>query len=83
MDRDLAFILGGFALSILLLICAVMFASNVYGSYQCASYERITGKKTMWQTLDICYIQTADGWQRWDEYTKRAVASEGLKRSPR
>lgn len=50
-----------------------------YATYQCANYERITGKETKFAAYDICYIKTADGWQRWDEYTRRAVASEGLK----
>lgn len=54
-------------------------AANYYVSYQCKSYQTVTGKKTKWVYMDNCYIQTNDGWQRWDEYKDRAIASEGLK----
>lgn len=63
-------------------IGGIFVLSNWYGSYQCGKYEAITGKATKWVTLDECYVQTADGWQRWDEYKIRAAASEGLKRAP-
>jgi hypothetical protein len=56
--------------------------TDAYGRYQCKSYAQLTGKETKWNTLDCCYIKTAEGWQRWDEYTKRAIASEGLKQGP-
>jgi hypothetical protein len=57
----------------------IMIIGHFYGKYQCANYQDITGKETRFAAFDICYIKTADGWQRWDEYTKRAAASEGLK----
>ena len=79
MDKELVFIIVSILAVLAVVFGGIALASNVYGSYQCAAYERITGKKTMWHTLDICYVQTSDGWQRWDEYTKRAIASEGLK----
>ena len=61
------------------LIC---WGSNSYGRYQCTQYEAVTGKQTKWVTLDECYVKTADGWQRWDEYKARATASEGLNAAP-
>jgi hypothetical protein len=61
------------------LIGGAMVVGHFYGTYQCDNYARITGKETKFAAFDICYIKTADGWQRWDEYTKRAIASEGLK----
>lgn len=61
-------------------ILAALALIDLYGSYQCSAYHKITGKAVKWQTLDICYIETPDGWQRWDEYTKRAIASEGLRK---
>jgi hypothetical protein len=79
MDKDflkflsaLVLLLGGF-------FCALGAFAHYYGQYQCANYARITGKATQWAALDTCYIQTAEGWQRWDEYKIRATASEGLK----
>lgn len=51
---------------------------EVIGRYQCSSYERITGTATKYNTLDTCYVQTDAGWQRWDEYKARIIASEGL-----
>lgn len=52
---------------------------NSIGSYSCSNYEEITGKATKWVTLDSCYIKTEGGWQPWEEYEVRIIASEGLK----
>lgn len=46
--------------------------------YKCSNYEKTTGKETKYLTLDSCYVKTQAGWQRWDEYTARSIASEGL-----
>lgn len=63
-----------------LFIGGILGTVDIYGRYQCNNYKEVTGKNAKWKTLDVCYIETADGWQRWDEYTKRAIASEGLKK---
>jgi hypothetical protein len=72
----------GFATMILLVlgtvIGGVLFAGNAAGAYQCNNYAELTGKETRWVTLDTCYIKTERGWQRWDEYIARGIASEGL-----
>lgn len=52
--------------------------AEAYKRYQCGFYAEQTGRLTKWHALDACYIQTADGWQHWDEYKFRAIASEGL-----
>ena len=80
MDKELAVAIGVILGVLALIGGGIMLLSNIYGSYQCESYSRLTGKNTRWNTLDICYIETAQGWQRWDEYTKRAIASEGLRK---
>lgn len=51
---------------------------NYFNAYQCENYEEITGKRTKYANFDACYIETAEGFQRYDEYKARAVASEGL-----
>lgn len=66
------------ALGLAVLLAAV----DLFARYQCSSFHAITGKATKYATLDSCYISTAEGWQRWDEYKARAVASEGLKHAP-
>jgi hypothetical protein len=76
--RDLIELFCMMAVVMLVGIVLVVGPSNWHGSYQCRKYETITGKATKWVPLDECYVQTADGWQRWDEYKLRAVASEGL-----
>ena len=78
MDKEIAIFIGSSLAVVALIVGGIMLAANIMGSYRCESYSRITGKNTKWNTLDECYVQTADGWQRWDEYTKRAIASEGL-----
>lgn len=75
-------------MSDLLLIVAVLVVLVVGGGEacmrnQCSNYESITGTETRWAPLDTCYIHTAHGWQRWDEFKARAVASEGLKETRR
>ena len=52
---------------------------HFYGQYQCGNFAQITGKQTRWASFDSCYIKSAQGWERWDEYKLRAAASEGLK----
>ena len=52
--------------------------ANLLSSYQCNNYQRVTGVQTKYVALDTCYVHTAKGWQRWDEYKTRAIASEGL-----
>ena len=53
---------------------------NVYIEHQCNNYQQIAGRETKYASFDACYIKTDSGWQRWDEYKARAIASEGLKK---
>lgn len=62
-------------LAAVLLVAAGLLA-NALVSYECSSYERVTGKETKYAYFDSCYIKTADGWQRWEEYKARAVTNE-------
>lgn len=63
-------------------LAVLLAALDLFARYQCSSFQTITGKATKYATLDSCYVSTAEGWQRWDEYKARAVASEGLKHAP-
>lgn len=47
-------------------------------TYTCHNYEQVTGIETKYKLMDACYVSTADGWQRWDEYKVRATASEAF-----
>ena len=60
----------------------LMLGANGWEQYTCNNYERVTGKETKWVFMDECYVSTTVGWQRWDEYKDRAIASEGLKHVP-
>lgn len=70
------------ALGVILFSAAILtpcfFAIDGMVRYQCGNYEKTTGKQTKYIFADACYIKTDDGWQRWDEYKARAIASEGL-----
>lgn len=82
MSDDLIDVLGPIGIVLLIFVSVVgglLIVVNWFGSYQCHNYAAITGKNTKWATMDVCYIETKDGWQRWDEYVKRATGSEGLK----
>ena len=65
-----------------LLLALLLGALDLFARYQCSNFQTITGKATKYATLDSCYVSAAEGWQRWDEYKARAVASEGPKRAP-
>lgn len=79
MKDDIKFF-GG--LAVIVLFCFGVFAIvvNEYTNYQCNNYQQLTGKETKYVQFDICYIKTDAGWQRYDEYKARAIASEGLKK---
>jgi hypothetical protein len=49
---------------------------NFYSEYQCSAYQKITGVETRYSQFDVCYVNTKSGWQRWDEYKARIIASE-------
>ncbi len=69
----------GFIIPVGALAAVILVLLNFYGQYQCENYKTITGKNTKYARFDICYIETETGFQRWDEYKARSVASEGLK----
>ncbi len=50
-----------------------------YEQYRCENYKDIAGKNVRYAHFDACYIETKNGFQRWDEYKARSIASEGLK----
>lgn len=66
--------------TVIFAICffAIAILSNAYTEYQCNNYQQVAGKETKYAAFDACYVKTDGGWQRWDEYKARAIASEGL-----
>jgi hypothetical protein len=64
---------------VLLIILVIGVPLELIHRHQCNNYSEVTGKRTDYRVLDSCYVETAEGWQRWDEYKNRAIASEGLK----
>jgi hypothetical protein len=74
-DLALMVLLPIFA-GILLFGGSVALMMNAYGRYQCRNFAEQTGIHTQWKTLDVCYVQTPRGWQRYDEYIARSVTNE-------
>ena len=74
--RDFFEFFGPVALVLAVLVAGIIGIAESAGRYTCNNYERMSGKETRWVALDSCYVQTAAGWQRWDEYTARAVTNE-------
>lgn len=68
-----------FAFLFVFVALPVAWAANKHGEYQCENYAEISGNESRYAAFDTCYVKTNDGWQRWDEYLSRSVASEGLK----
>lgn len=79
MVSDLLSFCGVVLLPTFIVIALAGVGSNEYSRYQCSNYERIAGKETRYANFDTCYVKTAQGFQRWDEYKLRAAASEGLR----
>lgn len=79
LDSALTVILVFGIVGIVVLFGGIAIFGHFYGTYQCSNYNHITGKETRYAAFDTCYIKTADGWQRWDEYVRRGAASEGLR----
>jgi len=75
MDEDNVFFLKT-AISGIIIILSIFVIADRICAYQCSNYEKITNKETKWMFLDSCYINTDNGWQRWEEYKMRAVTNE-------
>ena len=76
--REFFEILGVFVAIVLVMLALLCTAFNTAGSWSCSSYQAVTGKETNYFWFDSCYINTASGWQRYDEHKARIIASEGL-----
>ncbi len=63
-----------FFMVVLVVVSCVL--GNISGAYTCNNYQDMTGITTKWVAVDACYVKTEKGWQRWDEYKARAIASE-------
>jgi len=75
LPKDLL-IVACITIAVLLAVFAPIAALIEFSEWRaCANYQAMTGKATKRITLDACYVQTDSGWQRWDEYKARAVAS--------
>lgn len=54
--------------------------TEAVANHQCTTYERFAGIGTRRAIFDVCYVNTEDGWQRWDEYKARSTAKDALSR---
>lgn len=61
-----------------LVILGGLGVAELHGRYQCNTYQEITGTETKWVLLDTCYLNTEQGWQRYDEYKHRNIAHDSL-----
>lgn len=57
----------------------VLGTAHALEGYACRTYSEVTGRKTQFRFIAGCFVETDSGWQVWDEYKARAIASEGLK----
>lgn len=52
------------------LLCAPWILGHIVVSYQCSTYERVTGKPTKTEAM-TCYVNEGGQWMAWDEYKLR------------
>lgn len=72
MFRELLFVVS----CLFLMVVSIGVVTYASMDYSCGKYEEMTGKKTTHIAFDSCYIETSEGWQRWDEYKARAFGNE-------
>jgi hypothetical protein len=59
-----------------ILVFLIFAIADIFTFRQCNNFEEMTDIKTYYKHFDACYINTASGWQRWDEYKMRAATNE-------
>ena len=67
-----------FIVPVIMIFTGLGVVVNSHERYTCDNYKEITGKNTKHASFDSCYVETDEGYQRWDEYMLRSTASEGL-----
>lgn len=79
MIRELSVVIGLVFLTVAPIFAGIFVAVDFWVGYQCKSFGEVTEKETRYMNFDSCYVKTPSGWQRWDEYKVRAMASEAAK----
>lgn len=59
-------------------ICALMIVATALEAYQCAKYEKVTGRPTSYEGLS-CYVKDGGQWYIWAEYKHHLAAKRGVK----
>ena len=76
MNRDFLQFCAFLAFILVVSAAAIIIPMNAYNNYACKNYEKVTGKQTVFMQFDSCYVMTAAGFQRWDEYKLRSITNE-------
>ena len=60
-----------------IIVCFTLAAGPViyFGQRSCNNYKEMTGKNTEYKYFDSCYVETENGWQKWDEYLAKQTAN--------
>ena len=74
MFRDLLGIFSIFVIGVFV----ILLIGHLYSDYVCSNYEVITGIETKHVVMDTCYLNTENGWQRYDEYIARVTTKDSL-----
>lgn len=77
--KFIGWIAAAFVAAFAMVVVPLVFMENAYQRYQCDNYAKITDKETFYANFDECYVKTNSGFQRWDEYKARIIASERSK----
>ena len=71
----LKFFVGLFVI-IFIPIAGLLYSINLYGRYQCAEYQRVTGSQTEYVDFDSCYIEHKGKIVRYEVYKNMMIAAE-------
>ena len=70
----------GIILAVLVFIVSIyggiFIGVHEYREYQCKSYEQITGKETLYNSFDSCYVKNNGIFERYDAYKMRIVTRD-------
>jgi hypothetical protein len=77
--REFLTFIASFVVAMTALFGAILGLLAVGERWQCAGYERDTGRPTKYGNA-MCFIQDGGQWYSWEEYKNRLVARGEMKK---
>lgn len=66
-----------FVLIAVVVLGGILGGANIMGQRQCATYQELNGKRTIYVWFDTCYVELDGRMERWDAYKMRVTTKSG------